>query len=319
MPTPDDHIAQSVTAVAGEGGVAVSYVSGADQSSAFSIFLVVVSALIFSTGALFVRGLDHPHPWTTVFWRSVSACASLLILIVWRERKNSLRVILNMGKPGWAVGAAFSGASVGMVVALSRTSVAIVLVIYALAPLAAAVLAWIFIGERVRGYTWLAIAVTVAGVGYMVSGSGSSGSATGALIALIVPLSFGFGTVIIRRHSEIAMAPAMLLAAFISAVLAVPFAHPFDVTTHDLVLMLAFGFAQLGVGLAIFAVGAAGAPATDVALLSMLEPIMGPIWVWIFMSEYPGVPALIGGTTVFAALVIHTLYAAWLAKAETDS
>ena len=44
------------------------------------------------------------------------------------------------------------------------TSVAIVLVIYALAPLAAAVLAWIFIGERVRGYTWLAIAVTVAGV-----------------------------------------------------------------------------------------------------------------------------------------------------------
>ncbi len=313
VPRSEDHIAQSVTAVAGEGGVAVSYVSDTDRSSAWSIFLVVVSALIFSTGALFVRGLDHPHAWTTVFWRSVSASVSLLILIVWRERKNSLQVILKMGKPGWAVGAAFSGASVGMVVALSRTSVAIVLVIYALAPLAAAVLAWIFIGERVRGYTWLAIAVTVVGVGYMVSGSSASGSAIGALIALIVPVSFGFGTVIIRRHSAIAMIPAMLLAAFISAVIALPFAHPFDVTTHDLVLMLAFGFAQLGVGLAIFAVGAAGAPATNVALLSMLEPIMGPIWVWIFMNEYPGVPALIGGTTVFTALVIHTLYVAWLA------
>ncbi len=274
---------------------------------------MVVSALIFSTGALFVRGLDHPHAWTTVFWRSVSASVSLLILIVWRERKNSLQVIAKMGKPGWAVGAAFSGASVGMVVALSRTSVAIVLVIYALAPLAAAVLAWVFIGERVRGYTWLAIVVTVAGVGYMVSGSGANGSAIGALIALIVPLSFGFGTVIIRRHSTIAMIPAMFLAAFISAVIALPFAHPFEVTTHDLVLMLAFGFAQLGVGLAIFAVGAAGAPATNVALLSMLEPIMGPIWVWIFMNEYPGVPALIGGTIVFTALVIHTLYVAWLA------
>ena len=70
------------------------------------------------------------------------------------------------------------------------------------------------------------------------------------------------------------------------------------------------GFAQLGVGLAIFSVGAARAPATDVALLSMLEPIMGPIWVWIFVDEYPGVPALIGGSVVFVALAAHTVYAA---------
>jgi drug/metabolite transporter (DMT)-like permease len=60
-------------------------------------------------------------------------------------------------------------------------------------------------------------------------------------------------------------------------------------------------------------VGAAGAVATNVSLLSMIEPIMGPIWGWIFMNEYPGVPALIGGTTVFTALVIHTVYVAWLA------
>ena len=53
---------------------------------------------------------------------------------------------------------------------------AIVLVIFALSPLAAAVLAWIIIGERVRSYTWVAIAVTVAGVGFMVSGPGAGGS-----------------------------------------------------------------------------------------------------------------------------------------------
>ena len=50
--------------------------------------------------------------------------------------------------------------------------------------------------------------------------------------------------------------------------------------------------------------------ATDVALISMLEPIMGPIWVWVFLDEYPGVAALIGGAVVFSALAIHTLYAA---------
>jgi drug/metabolite transporter (DMT)-like permease len=310
MPSERDHTAESVTAVAGEGGVAVSYLPAGSRVSPVAVMLLVISALIFSTGGLFIRGLDHPQAWTTVFWRSLSACASLSLLIVWRERTNPIRAVVKMGTPGWAVAAAFSASSIGMVVALTKTSVAIVLVIFALSPLAAAVLAWILIGERVRSYTWLAIGVTVAGVGFMVSGPGTGGSTTGALIALIIPLAFGYGTVMIRRHSEIAMAPAMLLSAVISAVISLPFAHPFDVTRHDLLLLLVFGFAQLGIGLAIFSVGAARAPATDVALLSMLEPIMGPIWVWIFMNEYPGVPALIGGATVFVALATHTVYAA---------
>ena len=102
----------------------------------------------------------------------------------------------------------------------------------------------------------------------------------------------------------------MLLSAAISSLVSLPFAHPFDITRHDLLLLLAFGFAQLGIGLTLFSIGAARAPATDVALLSMLEPIMGPIWVWIFVSEYPGVPALIGGSAVFVALAAHTVYAA---------
>jgi len=308
--------AESVTAVSGEGGVAVSYVPAGARVSPMAVVLLATSALIFSTGGLFIRELDHPQAWQTVFWRSMSACVSLALLIIWRERTNPLRAIVNIGRPGWAVGAAFCASSIGMVVALSKTSVAIVLVIFALSPLAAAVMAWILIGERVRNYTWGAIGVTVAGVAFMVSGPGAGGSTSGALVALVIPLAFGYGTVMIRRHSEIAMAPAMLLSAALSSVISVPFAHPFDITRHDLLLLLAFGFAQLGIGLALFSIGAARAPATDVALLSMLEPIMGPIWVWIFVSEYPGVPALIGGSAVFVALAAHTVYAA--SRSGTD-
>jgi drug/metabolite transporter (DMT)-like permease len=310
MTVPGDRTAEQVAAVASEGGIAVSYTPAGSRASTLSVVLLVMSSLIFSTGALFVRGLDHPQAWTTVFWRSVAACASLSLLIVWREHGNSVRAVMTMGKPGVAVAAAFAMSSIAMVVALTRTSVAVVLVIFALSPLAAAVMAWMLIGERVHSYTWLAIAVTVGGVAYMVSGSGAAASVSGVLIALMIPVAFGFGTVMIRRHSEIAMAPAMLLAAVIGALVAVPFAHPLSVTKHDLLLLITFGFAQLGVGLAIFSVGAAGAPATEVALLAMLEPITGPIWVWIFVDEYPGVPALIGGAVVFAALAIHTVYAA---------
>jgi len=309
MRVDDDHNADSVTAVASEGGIGVGYVHDA-KASPLSVLLLCVASLIFSTGGLFVRGLQHPHAWTTVFWRSVSAAVSIALLIIWRERRNPFRAILTMGRPGWTVGAAFAASSIGMVVALSRTSVAIVLVIFALGPLVAALMAWIIIRERVRSSTWAAIAVTVVGVGYMVSGSSGHNSGSGALIAFIIPVSFGFGTVMSRRHKDIPMAAAMLLSALISAVIAIPFAHPTDVNRHDFIVLLAFGFCQLGVGLAIFSVGAARAPATEVALLSMLEPITGPIWVWIFDHENPGVPALIGGSAVFIALAAHTLYVA---------
>ncbi len=83
MPAARDHTAESVTAVAGEGGVAVSYVPAGSRVSAMAVVLLAGSALIFSTGGLFIRGLDHPQAWTTVFWRSVSACASLSLLIIW--------------------------------------------------------------------------------------------------------------------------------------------------------------------------------------------------------------------------------------------
>ena len=95
----------------------------------------------------------------------------------------------------------------------------------------------------------------------------------------------------------------------ISVIISIPFASPLEVTRHDLLILLAFGFAQLGIGLAIFSVGAAKVPATDVALLSMIEPVVGPIWVWIVIGEYPGIPALIGGSIVFVALAAHTIYA----------
>ena len=88
MPADSGHAAESVTAVAGEGGVAVSYVPAGSRVSPVAVLLLATSALIFSTGGLFIRELDHPRAWQTVFWRSFAACISLALLIIWRERSN---------------------------------------------------------------------------------------------------------------------------------------------------------------------------------------------------------------------------------------
>src|SRR5262249_35698599 len=137
----EHHAAESVTAVAGEGGVAVSYVPPGTRVSPRAVVLLAVSSLIFSTGGLFIRRLDGPQAWRTVFWRSFGACFSLALLIIWRERTDPFRAVVRIGRPGWLVGVAFSASSIGMVVGLTKTSVAVVLVIFALSPLAAAIMA----------------------------------------------------------------------------------------------------------------------------------------------------------------------------------
>jgi drug/metabolite transporter (DMT)-like permease len=301
---PFDHRARNVSRV---------------RHSSLSVVLLVVAALIFSTGALFVRALDHPHAFTTVFWRSVSAAVSLAIIVRVRDGGNPVRAVLGLKRPSLVVAACLAVSSIGMVVALSKTSAAIVLVIFSLGPLVAAVFAWLIVGERVGIHTRVAIAVTVAGVAFMVSGPRAQGSAVGVLVAFAIPLAFGLSAVVIRQHADTPMTAAMLLAVVASAVVALPFAHPLAVTRHDLLLLLAFGGLQLGIGLAVFSVGAAMAPATEVALLSMLEPVLGPVWVWLFVNEYPGIRGLIGAAIVFTALALHTLYASTIATGKTPA
>ena len=273
----------------------------------WSTLCVLASALLFSTGGLFVRNVHGADAWTMAFWRSVSACVSIAAFLAWRDRSAALTAFRTMGRAGVAVASCFAVASVGMVAALARASVAVVLVILALTPLVTALLARMVLGELVHRHTWIATAATVLGVAYMVSGPGANATAAGVAIALLIPAAFGMGTVVIRRHSEVQMVPAMLLACVIGAAASLPFADPAAVDLHDLTVLCLFGGGQLGVGLALFAIGARGTSATEAALLAMLEPVLGPIWVWVFVDEFPGFAGLVGGGIVFVTLAVHTV------------
>ena len=98
------------------------------------------------------------------------------------------------------------------------------------------------------------------------------------------------------------------LTRFVCAALlvALPFVSSWEVSGHDLALLVVFGAGQLGAGMALFAIGARLAPPADVALVSLLEPVLGPVWVWWIIGEAPATSTLVGGTIVLAAMAAHT-------------
>lgn len=272
------------------------------------IVLVALSALLWSFGGTFARFITAGS-WTVVFWRSYFAVIFLLCFQVLREGpKATLRQFTGMGWPGLAVALCFAGASASFVIALAYTTVANILLMQAGVPLLAALMCFLLFKERVSLPTWLAIAAVITGVFVMVSETLTGRvSPIGDGLSLLIALLFATATVLTRRHHEVRMTPAVTLGILIAMTAAAIMGGARAVSLPDLMWLIAFGALNLGAGLAAFTLGARLLPAALAALIGTLEPVLGPVWVWLVHGEVPSERTMIGGAIVFAALLAHLL------------
>lgn len=275
--------------------------------------MVAASALLWSFGGTINRFITVTDPWTVVFWRSYLATVFLLLFMVLRDGPDGThRLFRNMGWAGVAVGMCFAIASMSFVVALGYTSVANILLMQAGVPLLAALLAWALFREKPSLSTWLAIAAVIIGVFIMVSDARSdNASLIGNGLAILIAVMFSIATVITRRKSDVHMTPAVTLgtavATVVSAGITASSAANLSVSLADFAWLVAFGAINLGLGLAMFAMGARLIPAALAALIGTLEPVLGPVWVWLVHGEVPSDRTVIGGSVVFVALFVHLL------------
>jgi drug/metabolite transporter (DMT)-like permease len=103
------------------------------------------------------------------------------------------------------------------------------------------------------------------------------------------------------------MLPAAALAAALASLVTAFSARPGTAGASDLLLLALFGSGQLGLGMILFTAGARRIPVAEAALIGVLESVLGPVWVWLAIGENPGLPSLLGGAIVLAALAAHTL------------
>jgi drug/metabolite transporter (DMT)-like permease len=101
------------------------------------------------------------------------------------------------------------------------------------------------------------------------------------------------------------MLPAICLSQVLVVAVAAPFSHPGSGTGRDLLLLGLLGVGQMGLGLAFVTMGARLLPASEVALITLLEVVLGPLWVWISISEQPAATAIAGGCVVILAVLLQ--------------
>jgi drug/metabolite transporter (DMT)-like permease len=210
-----------------------------------------------------------------------------------------------MGVAGLGVAVCTAFASGSFIVALNHSTVANVLFLQAVSPIAAALLGWIALHERITRRAGLAMAIALLGVGLMVGGPGSGG-ALGIGFSLLMTLAFAGSIVITRHRRDISMAPAICLSQLLLVLVVGPFAHPATVGERDLVLLVLLGVGQMGLGLVLFTMGTRLIVASEVALITLLEVVLGPFWAWVAVGETPAATTIAGGVVVTLAVILQT-------------
>lgn len=266
---------------------------------------VALAAVVWSTAGVLQRQLSVGVA-TQVAGRALFAAVAVATYVAVVERGRVRQACRSLGYAGLGFAVSLAVASGAFIVALNHALVAQVLFIQSIAPVLAALLGRALLGESVSRRTSVAMVVALLGVGVMV-GSPGGGSALGSGLAVVMALGFAVGIVTARHRRDVSMAPATVLAQLMLLVAAAPFAlaeNP-HVSAPDVLWLVLLGAGQIGLGLILFTIGARLIPAAQVALISLLEVVLGPMWVWLAMGERPGAATFAGGAIVVAAVIVQ--------------
>lgn len=286
-----------------EAQASLSYLNG--------VILVLMAGVFWSSMGLGIRYIENANVWQILCYRSFSLSIFLFVLISFRSGFKPLITIKRSGIAGIIGGLGLVMAFSGGIYAIQNTTVANAMFLFASAPFFAAIFGWLILRESVRKGTWIATIVAMIGIAVMVVDGISLGRMAGNLTALLSALGFAVFTIALRWKKLEDMLPAVFLAGIfamiISAIICVLQGYTFSLSNNDAVIALAMGIFQVGTGLAIYTVGSKVVPAAELALLSMTEVLLGPVWVWIFIGETATFYTLVGGVILLFAIAGNAL------------
>ncbi|HUS53212.1 MAG TPA: DMT family transporter [Thermohalobaculum sp.] len=270
-------------------------------------YLITLTGVVILTPDTLLIRLAAVEPFTLAVTRGVMGGLMVLMISALWYRRSFMAQLRGIGF--WAlVVAVLQGVGLVLfVVALDYTSAANVLVVFATTPLIAAAMAWGFFGERIPLVILAAILVSLVGLVIVASGSLGAGHLFGDILALLDAVSLAAYYVVIRRHREVDMIPAMGLRLLIAAVLALPLAAFPSVAPLQWLWIGLGGLVVVPFASILVTHGARYLAAPEVTALMLLETVIGPFWVWLVLAEQPGIRTMIGGTIIVTALFLHAL------------
>ncbi len=284
-----------------------------------AIPVVLFAGLLWSFGPLVVRYMDNPNmvPWQYIFGRGLTIFIILNLYLYFEEGINFYKNYKKVGRSGLIGGCGLGVAMISFIYSITNTSAAITLLCLAAMPFFTAILAYLFLKEKISLNVWVSIFLATIGIIIMAAGNTEKNSFIGFLFGITSSIGFSIFSVTLRWRKETPKFTTVAVAGcfcFIFAALMILITkQPFFSTSYNSSMFSLHG-TLVCFGLILYSIGSKAIPAAELTLLSLTEVIGGIFWVWLPLfgiNEVPSTFTIVGGFFLFISLVYYSLIMRW--------
>ncbi len=281
--------------------------------------IVLFAGILWSFGPLVVRYMDSPNlvPWQYIFGRGLTIFILLNLYLYFEEGKNFYKNYYKIGLSGIVGGSGLGVAMITFIYSITNTSAAVTLLCLAAMPFFTALLAFLFLRERISLNVWISIIIASAGILIMAIGNTGEKSLIGFVFGLTSSIGFSVFSVSLRWRKETPKFTTVAFAGFFcfvfASIMILSTGQAFFATSYNSSLFSLHGFLVCS-GLILYSIGSKAIPAAELTLLSLTEVVGGIFWVWLpilGINEVPSTNTIIGGFFLFVSLFYYSLIMRW--------
>ncbi len=289
------------------------------KNEKLAIPVVLFAGILWSFGPLVVRYMEQPHlvPWQYIFGRGLTIFIILNLYLYFEEGMNFYKNYKKVGISGLIGGTGLGIAMISFIYSITNTTAAITLLCLAAMPFFTALLAFLFLKERISLNVWISIILATIGIIIMAVGNTEKSSVIGFIFGITSSIGFSVFSVTLRWRKETpkftTVAIAGLFCFIIAALVILIKNQPFFATSYNSTMFSLHG-TLVCLGLILYSIGSKAIPAAELTLLSLTEVIGGIFWVWLPLfgiNEIPSTNTIIGGFFLFISIIYYSLIMRW--------
>mgnify|MGYP001350946068 FL=1 len=289
------------------------------KNEKIAIPVVLIAGLFWSFGPLVVRYMDNPHmvPWQYIFGRGLTIFIILNLYLYFEEGINFYKNYKKIGRSGVIGGCGLGVAMITFIYSITNTTAAVTLLCLAAMPFFTAVLAYLFLKEKISMNVWVSIIIATIGIIIMALGNTEKNSLLGFIFGLTSSIGFSVFSVTLRWRKETpkftTVAIAGLFCFVFATIVILSTKQTFFSTSYNSSMFSLHG-TLVCLGLILYSIGSKAIPAAELTLLSLTEVIGGIFWVWLPLfgiNEIPSTNTIVGGFFLFVSLIYYSLIMRW--------
>jgi drug/metabolite transporter (DMT)-like permease len=271
-------------------------------SRARAVIALLIAILFFSTSGVLIK----LSSWDAVALNGARSLIAAAVMWAYLRRPT---FTWSRAQVGGAI--AYAVMLITFVQATKWTTAANAVFLQFTAPLWVALLGFLLLGERPKRIDWLTMSAVAVGMFLFFSGELSRFGYWGNLLAIFSGICMALMLIALRRQKAGSPTETVLLGNLLAGVIGLPFIvfgdQPFNLP--EIAILLFLGIFQLGLPFIVVTLAIKQLSAIETILIQTLEPILNPIWVYLFIGERPSPAALAGAFVVTAAVTLRTIAA----------